>query len=518
MFATKDEIIRLVEKRGAYAEIKEDTKHYRIQNQRSRAYVLICASIVVCTAIIGLGLNNRSTITGRLTKSLKGSSPKCLFCSQNPPKLHHDQSYTINNVNNGAPAVVIPMTITYEYDLYDGQNIFTMKETESIPNLDFDYVIVEMSEARNINRDTNKLVSLDEIYLHHLTTSIGIGLGAEMLAARTKDTPLLKYSKGYAKHILAKDNPNIKMNAHLISNKNLAPIEGSTSRARKECNECWYSPGKGSDCTPEVSGTFACCGDSFACTVGEEECACATTNIEVDKSKTTKYRIEIDLLISRDINKFKRVDNWLFMAPTCSVNLNGKSVFTEVTPDNACFGQNDGLAALYSGGGSTFHSVPENNSNPYLKTKINVVAPTGGKIVSAQAHLHTGGINATLFLNGVAQCTATTVYGTNSDVATNAQNEQNHLIKIGSCYDEVGEAGISFEEGDVFTTESFYYGGTDDTRMDEIGAAGEHKNVMSYFNLGVDFDGDTKFVTEERSSVGFVNNFALVADYDYKKN
>ena len=128
MFATKDEIIRLVEKRGAYAEIKEDTKHYRIQNQRSRAYVLICASIVVCTAIIGLGLNNRSTITGRLTKSLKGSSPKCLFCSQNPPKLHHDQSYTINNVNNGAPAVVIPMTITYEYDLYDGQNIFTMKK------------------------------------------------------------------------------------------------------------------------------------------------------------------------------------------------------------------------------------------------------------------------------------------------------------------------------------------------------------------------------------------------------
>merc|ERR1711865_669498 len=128
-----------------------------------------------------------------------------------------------------------------------------------------------------------------------------------------------------------------------------------------------------------------------------------------------------------------------------------------------------------------------------------------------------GGINATLLLNGVAQCTATTVYGTNSNLATNAQNEQNHLIRIGSYYNEVGETGIRFEEGDVFTTESFYYGGTDDKRMDEVGAAGEHKNVMSYFGIGVDFDGDTKFVTEKRSSADFFNNFVLIADYDFTK-
>ena len=205
------------------------------------------------------------------------------------------------------------------------------------------------------------------------------------------------------------------------------------------------------------------------------------------------------------------------MAPACSVNLNGDSVFKEEAPDNACFGQTKGLT-LGIGGGSTLHSVPEDNSNLYLKTKINVVAPTGGKIVQAQANLHTGGINATLFLNGVAQCTATTVYGTNSNIVTNAQNKQNHLIKIGSCYNEVGETGIRFEKGDVFTTESFYYGGTDDKRMDEVNTAGEHKNVMSYFGIGVDFDGDTKFVTDTGSSVGFANNFVLIAVYDFKKN
>lgn len=220
--------------------------------------------------------------------------------------------------------------------------------------------------------------------------------------------------------------------------------------------------------------------------------------------------MEFSFLTSLDISKFKRVDHWTFTAPACSVNLNGDSVFKEEPPDNFCFGQSKGTV-LDSGGGSLFHQVSEDNVNPYVKTKINVVAPTGGKIVWAQAHLHTGGINATLLLNGVVQCTADSVYGTNSDVATNARNEQNHLINIGTCYDEVGETGIRFEEGDIFTTESFYYGGTDDKRMDGVDSAGEHKNVMSYFGLNVDFDGDTKLLTQKRSSIAFWNNFALNA-------
>jgi len=41
---------------------------------------------------------------------------------------------------------------------------------------------------------------------------------------------------------------------------------------------------------------------------------------------------------------------------------------------------------------------------------------------------------------------------------------------------------------------------------------------MSYFGLGVIFDGDTKFVTDKRSSIGFANNFVLIAGYNFKKN
>jgi len=528
MKATKEEIIRLVLPTEDEIEKKTDRKHYRYRD-RLKAYALF-VSMVALLVLIVVMFRSGNHGDGFGTSFLLKGSPKCQFCDQSQPKFYDDKSYTISikgastnaststNADDDADAgldhsvyediVVTPMTVTYDYDLYDGQIIFTDPLTETIPNVDFDYAIVGVTSVKHINRDTNEPVSLDEVYLHHIVMPPLNMIGAEVLA-NDKDTPYVKYPDGYALHVIAEDTPRIHVNAHMLSNKNLAPVQGSLSRAHKECNECYYAPGKGSDCTPEFSGKFACCGDSIACTTGGEQCACATTT-EADRSTTTKYRMEFTFLTSLDISKFKRVDHWTFTAPACSVNLNGDSVFKEEPSDNFCFGQSKGTV-LDSGGGSLFHQVSEDNVNPYVKTKINVVAPTGGKIVWAQAHLHTGGINATLLLNGVVQCTADSVYGTNSDVATNARNEQNHLINIGTCYDEVGETGIRFEEGDIFTTESFYYGGTDDKRMDGADSAGEHKNVMSYFSLNVDFDGDTKLFTQKRSSIAFWNNLALNA-------
>jgi hypothetical protein len=105
--------------------------------------------------------------------------------------------------------------------------------------------------------------------------------------------------------------------------------------AHNHCNECYYAPGKDSDCTPEVSGTLKCCGDSHACTIGGESCACETNAGKetglISKQTTTKYQVQVDLFISRDINKFKCVDLWSFYAPTCS------SMFKEYSPDNYCF-------------------------------------------------------------------------------------------------------------------------------------------------------------------------------------
>ena len=75
--------------------------------------------------------------------------------------------------------------------------------------------------------------------------------------------------------------------------------------------------GKGSDCTPELSGTFLCCGDSLACTTGDEGCYCQT-NSPIDTSKTTKYQIQVELLISKEVEKFQHVDLWTISAPACS--------------------------------------------------------------------------------------------------------------------------------------------------------------------------------------------------------
>ncbi len=70
---------------------------------------------------------------------------------------------------------------------------------------------------------------------------------------------------------------------------------------------------------------------------------------------------------------------------------------------------------------------------------------------------------------------------------------------------------IRFEAGDVFETKSYYYGGTDDDRFSSRLAAGEHKNVMSMFLTGVVLDGDSKFLSEERTSFSLWNDFVNMA-------
>merc|ERR1711862_1051952 len=126
-----------------------------------------------------------------------------------------------------------------------------------------------------------------------------------------------------------------------------------------------------------------------------------------------------------------------------------------------------------------------------MGTATRLVAPMGGRLVWAQSHLHTGGVNATLSLESGSSatrsrkilCTTGTRYGSETDPSQNARNEQNHLIRIDSCYDPIGEEhGIRFEKGDVLVLETDYYGASDDPRLvsidddDESAAGGEHKN------------------------------------------
>jgi len=429
--------------------------------------------------------------------------PTCVFCNQSNPILHDDDSYVLERAgSDGSDITVTPMTVIYDFELYDGQNLFTDAAHEHIPNTDFDYAVLGMTNITSINRETNEFVSLDELYVHHFTFVPLSMVGSEVLS-RNESIPYMSYPDGYGLYVNANDTPYLYVNAHVISNKDLAPINGSIPLAHKQCNECYWGPEKGSDCTPEKTGTFECCGDSNVCR-GGKECTCIT-NTETDTSKTTKYRISATMLISKDMDKLKRVDQWTLEAPQCQYDRNFKGIFFDYPEDNFCYNNSD---LGWTGGGSTYHQVPQNDIDPYFKTRLSAVAPTGGELVWAQVHLHTGAVNATLSLNGKIICTAGTVYGTNPDPKSNARNEQNHLIFIEGCTNIGGgeEGVVTFVTGDVFRFESIYNGGTDDKNFVGVGAAGEHKNVMSIFFMGAMFEGDDDFMNSQHTSLVVTND------------
>lgn len=535
----------------------------------SRRWKLVgIAFIALCVGVLAGSFLSLPRWTN-LFQTTPKTSHKCRFCNQAPPTVHHDQSYTIPDINSNSivgkeqeeePILVTPMTISYEYELYDGEMIFTNSHAELIPNLDYDYAVLGVSSLRNVNRATGMPVSLDEVYVHHFTIFPINMLGAEVLSReKTPSDPYMKFPDGYALHVRSNENPYLRTNAHLLSNKNLLPIRGSLALARKECNECYYAPGKGSECTPEVSGTFLCCGDSDACTQEGAECACAvspgepreprdalspngvrrTRHEDTKKRRTTQYRLELDLLISRDVDKFQRVDQWNFAAPSCSINIHGDPVLEEYPPDNFCAKIHRSktknkttdhhhppkessysvspYSALSTGGGSLFHQVPENDEDPYLRTTTHVLAPAGGTLVWAQSHLHTGAVNATLYKNGSPVCRTQAFHGTDPNSSTNARSEQNHIVRISSCYEQIPTVGIAFEAGDIFTTETYYYGGNDDDRFvaipsgGESTGGGEHKNAMSMFFTGVVLEGNAPFLREDRTSFNLWNDFVPVA-------
>lgn len=545
--ATKDEIARLMgrTRKVGYSEVDEaylngsktkDFGYYddETNSQSEASRVSRFWKIIGIVALVGFFFLAASTCqTSPQALRTSKSNRSCRFCDQSPPKLHHSKSYTIQRLtsdgSNEEPIVVTPMTVSYDYELMDGEMLFTSSHHELIPNLGYDYAVLGIGSARNVYRGTKTDVSLDEVYVHHFTLQPINMLGAEVLTRDNAEDPYMRLPDGYAVHVTDEENPHLRTNAHLISNKNLLPIDGSMEHAHKECNECYYAPGKGADCTPEVSGTFLCCGDSPSCTTGDQKCTCPTRTTSANgytqsRPTSTKYTIELDILISRDVHKFQRVDQWNFAAPACSVNLWGESILEDYPSDNYCAKVNllskpptkkpskDAmpveLEVLSTGDGALFHQVYENNQEPYLQTKVSVLAPTSGTMVWAQSHLHTGGVNATLYKNGVPVCATQAIHGSNEDPATNARNEQNHLVRITSCYDQI-QAGIRFDKGDVFTTESYYYAGTDDIRF--TNAAGEHKNAMSMFFTAVVLDGDSQFLTKDRTSFNLWNDFVHVA-------
>jgi len=279
------------------------------------ALVVVVAAAGFAAATTVLAAGKRPTTGGGSEHHHHGGGGGCRFCDQSPPILRYDEARDIPlpSPSHDDSAVdvdivtarVVPMTVTYEYELRDGENLFTSPETERIPNLDVDYAVLGVTGFRNLrvidedddDENDGADVSLDEVYVHHFSLLPLNMLGAEVLSrdggARDDDDddPYMRLPPGTALRIAADERPHLSVNAHLLSNRNLAPIDGSLSRARKECNECYYSPTRGPDgwCTPENSGTFLCCGDAPVCSSSSEGgafCGCAVTTTTTTTTTT----------------------------------------------------------------------------------------------------------------------------------------------------------------------------------------------------------------------------------------
>ena len=127
--ATSDETTGLTASAANYS------KQQSLNNNNSNVPWKAVACISTALLLIVGGHNWR--LAHGFTSSTHVRKEECILCHLNadPPQLHNDKGYTISI--DREEVFVTPVTITYNYELYDGQNIFTVDKVEVMPNLDF---------------------------------------------------------------------------------------------------------------------------------------------------------------------------------------------------------------------------------------------------------------------------------------------------------------------------------------------------------------------------------------------
>ncbi|XP_047314005.1 uncharacterized protein LOC124917689 [Impatiens glandulifera] len=77
--------------------------------------------------------------------------------------------------------------------------------------------------------------------------------------------------------------------------------------------------------------------------------------------------------------------------------------------------------------------------------------PTGGEVIYAVAHQHTGGIGSTLFgEDGRVICSSKPTYGEGKEVG----DEEGYIVGMSTCYPDPGSVKIS--DGEILVFESNY--------------------------------------------------------------
>ena len=116
-------------------------------------------------------------------------------------------------------------------------------------------------------------------------------------------------------------------------------------------------------------------------------------------------------------------------------------------------------------------------------------------------HIHTGGLNISLSVNGETVCTSFPTYGATEGVAG---DEKGYLVRMSHCLDSATRP-LELRKGDVVSVDGYYYVGSHDPRL--LYSDGTHLNVMSYMYLGyyrpaesVHGDWDAAFWAEHKTA------------------
>lgn len=130
------------------------------------------------------------------------------------------------------------------------------------------------------------------------------GIGAE-----SRHSPV-SFSPGFGYHVA--NGTYWGANIHLLRTEGLAG--DNPYRAAKECNECYYSPGKGEGCTPAYNGTFRCCGEFHNVTAAKSSCA-----VGPNPPAARDYQLRYTFNYTRAVGRVRPVYVGTLAAPNCAV-------------------------------------------------------------------------------------------------------------------------------------------------------------------------------------------------------
>ena len=344
-----------------------------------------------------------------------------------------------------APTPYTVTTATYYSDpitLAAGEMVFTSPQTTELKMPNGSYAITRFI-GDIVYADTKQPVPLSEVYDHHWIAissdhvnqlcggkpAYTFGIGAE-----SRNNPVA-FPPGHG--YVVPPNTYWGANIHLLRTEGLAG--DNPYKAAKECNECYWAPGKGPNCTPKRNGTFVCCGEHAG-----SRAKCPTKPFP---PAPRAYQLRYTMSYTRETRAIVRVNTAVATAPNCHV----------------------------------FYPVTRNDFEPYDRVSYTWTSQATVDVLFAVGHLHVGGVNVSLSINGQHVCTSYPRYGTREGVAG---DEKGYVVEMSPCIGTGAKAGappMRVHKGDVATIDGVYYVGSHDPRL--LYSDGTHLNVMSYMYI-----------------------------------